>query len=215
MISKDKKINNSIILFIIFVIFTILVKVVDVGSVGPLGSEVGFSTINKSVHDLLSYNDIFYKISKYLGYVSFLIIGMYGIIGLIQLIKRKSIFKVDKNLLTIGAFYVVVLFVYALFEFVVINYRPVLENGSLEASYPSSHTILSVCVCFSSILVSKNIFKNKNIIKLLNIFCYILMFAIITTRLLSGVHWLTDIIGGILISYSLCELFRYLINKLK
>ena len=88
------------------------------------------------------------------------------------------------------------------------NYRPVLEDGVLEASYPSSHTILSICVCASSLMISKDIFKKEKFTKILNICTYILMFGIIVTRVLSGVHWLTDIVGAILISLALCNLFK-------
>lgn len=211
--SSKKKIMFSLVLLFLFVIFTILIKIVDVQAIGPQGSEVGLATINKSFHDFLNYNETFYKISKILGYLSFLIIALYGIIGLYQLIKRKSIFKVNKNILILGAFYVLVLFVYGLFEIVIVNYRPVLEEGVLEASYPSSHTILSICVCLSSIVISNKIFKNKKNTKLFNYITAILMIAIIVTRILSGVHWLTDIIGAILISTSLCMMFDYAINK--
>lgn len=210
---KNKKIITSLCLLCLFLIFTIIIKIVDVQAIGPNNSEVGLATINKAFHDFFNYNETFYKISKILGYLSFLIIALYGIIGLYQLIKKKSIFKVDKNILILGAFYVLVLFVYALFEVIIINYRPVLEEGVLEASYPSSHTILSICVCLSSIIVSNKIFKNKKNTKLFNYITAILMITIIVTRILSGVHWLTDIIGAILISTSLCAMFDYAINK--
>ena len=124
-------------LLLIFIAFTLLIKNVDVQAIGPENSEVGLATINDAFHGIFNYNELLYKISKYLGYISFLIIGLYGIKGLIQLIKEKNLFKVDKKLLILGGFYVVVLLVYILFEFVIINYRPVLEDGVLEASYPS------------------------------------------------------------------------------
>ena len=195
-------------LLLIFIAFTLLIKNVDVQAIGPENSEVGLATINDAFHGIFNYNELLYKISKYLGYISFLIIGLYGIKGLIQLIKEKNLFKVDKKLLILGGFYVVVLLVYILFEFVIINYRPVLEDGVLEASYPSSHTILSICVCASSLMISKDIFKKEKFTKILNICTYILMFGIIVTRVLSGVHWLTDIVGAILISLALCNLFK-------
>ena len=210
--SNKSSLIKFAILFALFICFTILIKVINVDSIGPNGSEVGFSNINKSFHDLLPYNEMFYNISKYLGYLSFGIIALYGIAGLVQLFKRKSLFKVDKELLILGGFYIIVLCVYVLFEKVVINYRPVLEKGALEASYPSSHTILSVCVCLSSIMVCSRIFKNKDFVKYFNICTGLLMVGIVVTRLLSGVHWLTDIIGGILISLALCMLFNYLIE---
>ena len=211
--SSKKKIMFSLILLFLFIFFTVLIKIIDVQAIGPNNSEVGFASLNKAFHDMFSYNESFYKISKILGYLSFLIVGLYGVIGLIQLIKRKSIAKVDRNIINLGAFYVVVLLVYALFEVVVINYRPVLEDGILEASYPSSHTILSICVCIISILVSKEVFKNIKYVKIFNCASFILMFAIIFTRILSGVHWLTDIVGAVLISLFLCMLFSIFINK--
>lgn len=206
--SKKKNLIIFISLLLLFIIFTAVVKIVDVKQIGPNDSNVGLSTINKAFHDIFGYNDLFYKISKYLGYISFLLVGLYALLGLKELIEKKKISKVNRNILLLGSFYVLVLVVYIFFEKVIINYRPVLENGVLEASYPSSHTILSICVCVSSMLVSKKIFHNVQNVKLLNISSLVLMIAIVLTRTLSGVHWLTDIIGGILISITLCFLFK-------
>ena len=215
---KNKNQNNLInfLTFLIaFIVFTIIIKTIDVKSIGPNGSEVGLASINNNFHNIFDYNELFYNISKYLGYLSFLIIFMYGLIGLKELIKKKNILKVNNYILILGSFYVLVLAVYFFFEKVVINYRPVLENGVLEASYPSSHTILSICVCLSSFIVSRYVFKNEKKAKLFNICTLILMGVIVITRLLSGVHWLTDIMGGILISLALVYVFKYFIDYKK
>ena len=193
------------ILFLLFIIFTVVVKIVDVHSIGPEGSLVGLATINNSFKDVLPLNETIYKVSEVLGYISLLIVAMYGIIGIKQLIERKSLFKVDRNILLLVAI------VYVIFEFVVINYRPVLLDG-LEASYPSSHTVLSICVCISSVIVSKSVLGDKKFVKVFNILSIILMVLIVLTRFLSGVHWLTDILGGILISLALCTLFEAFVN---
>ena len=199
------------ILFLLFIIFTVVVKIVDVHSIGPEGSLVGLATINNSFKDVLPLNETIYKVSEILGYISLLIVAMYGIIGIKQLIERKSIFKVDRNILLLGMFYILVAIVYVIFEFVVINYRPVLLDG-LEASYPSSHTVLSICVCISSVIVSKSVLGDKKFVKVFNILSIILMVLVVLTRFLSGVHWLTDILGGILISLALCTLFEAFVN---
>ena len=199
------------ILFLLFIIFTVVVKIVDVHSIGPEGSLVGLATINNSFKDVLPLNETIYKVSEILGYISLLIVAMYGIIGIKQLIERKSIFKVDRNILLLGMFYILVAIVYIVFEFVVINYRPVLLDG-LEASYPSSHTVLSICVCISSVIVSNSVLGDKKFVKVFNILSIILMVLIVLTRFLSGVHWLTDILGGILISLALCTLFEAFVN---
>ncbi len=215
MSNTRKNMTLFITFLILFIGFTLLIKFVDVKSIGPLNSEVGLSGINGWFRDIVNYNDLLYKISKYLGYVSFIVVFIYGVIGLKELIEKKSLFKVNRAVLLLGAFYILMLIVYFFFEKVIINYRPVLENGTLEASYPSSHTILSLCVSLSGIYASKYVFKNKNFIKIFNIVLILLMIAILAFRVLSGVHWITDIIGGILISLALCYLYKYFLENRK
>ena len=202
-------------LFLLFIAFTIIVKYVDVHSIGPEGSLVGLATINNSFRNVLDYNELFYKISEILGYLSLLLVVFYGGIGVKQLIEKKNLYKVDRSLLLLGMFYVLVGIVYIIFEFVIINYRPIILEEGLEASYPSSHTILSICVCISSILISKKIFKNEKAVNVFNIFTIILMVLIVLTRLLSGVHWFSDILGGVIISLFLVSIYYTLINIFK
>ena len=135
----NKKKNNYLIsasLILLALTFTILVKIIDVKPVGVNGADIGFSTINKFIFDKVGVNTLWYDITEYLGYITLFGVLIYGVVGLVQLIKRKSLLKVDKELIILGMFYVCVLFVYVLFEKVVINYRPVLMEGVLEASYP-------------------------------------------------------------------------------
>ena len=105
---------------------------------------------------------------------------------------------------------------YIFFEKVIINYRPVLEDGVLEASFPSSHTLLAVCICASSLLISKYYIKDKKVLKMFNIFTYALMIILVVGRLISGVHWFTDIMGGIIISTLLVSLYHaFILNDKK
>ena len=180
--------------------------------IGPQGSEVGFSSINAIFQNSLGYNEIWYKITKYLGVIPFLIVAYYGLIGILQLTKRKSIMKVDKKIICMGAFYVLLGMTYVLFEKLVINYRPVMLEGELEASFPSSHTMLAVCICLSSLLVSKYYIKDEKIKKILDISTIILMVVLVVGRLLSGVHWFSDILGGVIISLFLVSIYYTLIN---
>ena len=136
---------------------------------------------------------------------------MYAFIGLIQLIKRRSIFKVDKEIILLGLYYIIVIALYVFFEKVIINYRPILMNGFLEASYPSSHTLMTICICGSSILINKKLFNNK-ITKVINYLSIIIITITVVGRLISGVHWFTDIIGGILISSGLLMTFYSLLS---
>ncbi len=205
---KNKKnIIIAIVLTIISVVYTMLVKNVDVREIGPNNSSVGFGAVNESFKNLIGSSNAIYKISELLGYVILLLVIIYGCIGLYQLIKRKNILKVDREIIILGCFYVLMMVVYIFFEKCSINYRPILIDGELEASYPSSHTILSLCVGLSSLIVSQKYF-NKKYIKTINIITIILMSLVLLTRIISGVHWISDIIGGIIISLTLLSYFK-------
>lgn len=208
-----KKLNKSLIvgisLFVAFVVFTVLVKFVDVAAVGPLGSKIGFSRINKSIFEGIGTSDLCYNISEIFGTLALILAGVFVIVGLIQLIKRKSLKMVDNHILALGVFYVVVALSYILFELVVINKRPVLIEGALEASYPSSHTMLSICILGSAIIEIHKLFaEKKKLVIALDIASVVVMLIIVVGRLLSGMHWFTDIIGGILISLALVFIFQ-------
>lgn len=212
---QNKKLITIIVLFLICVLYTLLVKYYDTNAIGPKHTVVGFSALNALFSNLTGYNEFFYNLTEYLGILPFVIVGYYGMTGLIQLIRKKSILKVDKRLIFLGCFYVIVLLVYIFFEHVIINYRPFLIDNELEASYPSSHTMLAICVCLSSLLINKYYIKKKNILKLVNIATIVVMFILVIGRVLSGAHWITDIIGGIIISALLVYTYEYLITKYK
>ena len=205
---KNKKnILICVLLVLISIIYTLLVKYVDTSTIGPNGSVVGFSSLNSFVFNLTGNNMTLYKITEILGIIPILIALMYAIIGLIQVIDRKSL-KVDKELIALGILYIIVILIYVFFEKCIINYRPVLIDGILEASYPSSHTLLSICICGSALLINKYLFNNKKIYKYINIISIISMVLIVLGRLLSGVHWASDIIGSIIISITLLKILE-------
>mgnify|MGYP004461073345 FL=1 len=209
---KKKNIITSITMIILAVIYTILVKIIDVAPIGPNNSEVGFSKINGFFHNLLGSNMTIYKITEILGIIPLLMAGIYAIIGLVELIKRKSLTKVDYEIYALAGLYVVVLGLYVFFEKCIINYRPILIDGILEASYPSSHTLMALCICGSSIIVNKRIF-HKKIFNLENKLSIFLMITIILGRFISGVHWFSDIVGAIFISLALLSSFYTAISS--
>ena len=152
-----------------------------------------------------------YTITDWLGIIPILMSMVYAIVGLKQLIKRKSIKKVDNEIIILGIFYIIVISIYILFEKYIINYRPILMNGFLEASFPSSHTLMTICLCGSSIIINNRLFKNK-FTKIINVISLFIIIITIIGRLISGVHWFTDIVGGILISSFLLMLFYSILN---
>lgn len=196
-----------------FVLWTILVKFVDVQAIGPKGSFVGFATVNGYVHKLTSANMFLYNVTDWLGLVPLCFALGFAFLGLAQLIKRKNLFKVDSSILILGGFYIMVISAYIFFEYVVINYRPVLIEGFLEASYPSSTTLLVMCVMPTAIMQLsgriKNLLFRKIVISLIIAFIAFMVIG----RLISGVHWVTDIMGGIILSMGLVMIY-YSVTKL-
>jgi len=212
--NKKRNFFISTISILLAVVFTILVKVVDLKQVGVNGTSIGFATLNQFVFKTTGVNMIWYHITDWLGLVPIFMAMVYSLIGLVQLIKRKSFFKVDKEIIILGLFYVVVISIYIFFEKVIVNYRPILMNGFLEASYPSSHTLMTICFCGSSVIVNKKLFNNK-ITKLMNMLSLIIILITVIGRLISGVHWFTDIIGGIFISIALIMTLYSLVDVIK
>lgn len=209
--NKKRNFLISGILLLIAITFTTLVKVVDVKQIGVNNSSIGFATLNQFIFETTGVNIIWYHITDWLGLIPVFMAIVYAFIGLIQLIKRRSIFKVDKEIILLGLYYIIVIALYVFFEKVIINYRPILMNGFLEASYPSSHTLMTICICGSSILINKKLFNNK-ITKVINYLSIIIITITVVGRLISGVHWFTDIIGGILISSGLLMTFYSLLS---
>ena len=190
-----------------FVIWTCLLRLVDVGSVGPMDSKVGFSSLNVYFHSLTGVNMRLYTITDWLGLLPIAVALFFALLGLYEWIKRKSILKVDKNILALGAFYIAVIAVYIFFEEVPINYRPTLIDGYLEVSYPSSTTLLTLTVMPTAAIEFNLRIKNAAMRKSAVILTLAFTLFMVVARLISGVHWLTDIIGGILVSLGLVALY--------
>lgn len=206
---KEKKLFISgIILIIAFIIWTILIQIVDVQPVGVNGTNIGFATINIWFHKLTGENLIIYDLTDWMGIIPILICMFFGIIGFIQLIRRKSIFKVDLDIIFLGIYYIVVISAYLIFEIIPINYRPVLIEGAMEASYPSSTTLLVLSVMLT-VSFQNNLRTEKAIVrKIINVFVILFSLFMVIGRTVSGVHWITDIIGSVLFSMGLYFIYK-------
>ena len=190
-----------------FVLWTVAICFVDVRAIGPQGSSVGFAGINGFVHTLTGVHFSLYNITDWLGLVPIFVCIGFGILGLVQWIKRKSIRKVDHSILILGGFYIVTIAAYLFFESVVINYRPVLINGYLEASYPSSTTMLVMCVMPTAIMQLGSRIKSKALRNIVAVSIITFITFMVIGRLISGVHWITDIIGGALLSTAIVLMY--------
>ncbi len=198
-------------LLVMFAIWTGLIQCVDVQSAGPSGKEIGFATFNCWFHSITGVHMVLYTITDWLGLVPIFVCMVFGGMGLAQLIKRKSLFKVDRDLIFLGVYYVVVIFGYLIFEMIPINYRPILIDGMLEASYPSSTTLLVLSVMPT--LVYQVNCRGANL--LFRRFVYVMSIAfssfMIIGRLVAGVHWFTDIVGAVILSTGLYCLYKAMV----
>ena len=198
-----------------FVLWTVLVSLVDVRAIGPYESSVGFAALNAYVHARIGVNMRLYAITDWLGLVPIGTALGFAVLGLVQWGRRKSLFRVDRDILLLGGFYIVVMAVYAFFETVVINYRPICIDGWLEASYPSSTTMLVLCVMPTAMIQLRKRIKNGVLRRCMMILLAAFMAFMVTGRLLSGVHWFTDIIGGALLSGGLVILYASVSHSLR
>ncbi len=183
-----------------FALWTVLIQCVDVQAVGQNGTKIGFADFNVWFHQLTGVHMTLYTITDWLGLVPIFICLCFGVLGLVQLIKRRSLLKVDPDILILGAYYVLVIACYLVFEMIPVNYRPVLIEGRLEASYPSSTTLLVL-----SVMPTLWFQANR---KAVAVFVVTFSVFMVIGRLVSGVHWATDIIGSVLLSAGLYMLYR-------
>lgn len=205
-ISK-KKVYIGVCLLVMFVLWTALVCLVDVKPIGPQESMVGFAALNGAFHRLTGVHMALYDMTDWLSVLPLGIVVAFAMLGLVQLIKRKSLKKVDFNIYVLGGFYIVVMAAFVLFEVLAINYRPILIEGVLEASYPSSTTMLVMCVMPTTMLQLKERLRNTMFKRCIMVVILVFTAFMVIGRLISGVHWLTDIIGGALLSAGLVVLY--------
>lgn len=198
----------GIMLIIAFAVWTILIQMVDVQQVGLNGTDIGLATFNCWFHKLTGTNMPLYIITDWLGIVPLVICMIFATIGLIQLIKRRSLLQVDYDIIILGIYYILVMLGYFVFEMIPINYRPVFINGHMEASYPSSTTLVVLSVMPTLIFQCNRRIKNTWVKIVINIVSIIFSAFMVIGRLLSGVHWITDIIGSIILSAGLFLIYK-------
>ena len=191
-----------------FGIWTVLILAIDVRPVGPNGSSVGFAAFNAWFHRVTGVHMALYTVTDWLGLVPILICICFGILGAVQLFGRRSLRRVDPDILLLGVYYILVIAAYLFFEMVPVNYRPVLIGGVLEASYPSSTTLLVLSVMPTLELQASRRLPDGPARKAAAAFAWLFSAFMVAGRLVAGVHWATDIIGSVLLSFGLFMLYR-------
>ena len=196
------------ILVIAFAVWTALIQIVDVQPIGQNGTDIGFASFNHWFHKLTGVHMTIYTITDWLGLIPLFVCMIFGVIGMVQLIKRRSLFKVDYDIIFLGIYYIIVIFGYLVFEMIPINYRPILIEGFMEASYPSSTTLLVLSVMPTLIFQVNLRLKNVSLKKMICILTSIFSAFMVIGRLVSGVHWFTDIVGSVLLSAGLFCIYK-------
>jgi undecaprenyl-diphosphatase len=199
-------------MLIAFLLWTAAIQFVDMQTIGPQESSVGFATINRFVHNLTGVHMSLYTATDWLGLVPLGFVMGFALLGVIQWIQRKQLLKVDYNILVLGGFYIIVMTAYVFFEMVVVNYRPVLIDGVLEASYPSSTTMLVMCVMPTAVMQLNARLKKLVLKRFITSAITVFVVFMVIGRFVSGVHWFTDIIGGALLSTGLVLMYRAVVS---
>lgn len=195
-------------LFCLFLLFTLLVACFDVKPIGPEQSEVGFAAVNRFIFELIGVRLIWYTVTDWLGVFAVLAAACFAVAGLVQLISRRSIRNVDRRIVMMGFFYLLVIGFYVLFELVVINYRPLILGNGLEASYPSSHTMIVICIMMTAAMEFGERFSGHKVLcSCVKLIAAMTCVVTVVGRLISGVHWFSDIVGGLLLSSALVVLY--------
>ena len=207
---REAKKNSCIgaVLLTAFIIWTILIQTVDVQAVGQNGTNIGFAAINVRFFQMTGIHMAIYIVTDWLGLVPILICMIFGGIGFVQLIKRRSLFRVDSDLFLLGIYYILVIIGYLVFEMIPINYRPIPIDGYMEASYPSSTTLLVLSVMPTLSYQANRRVKDHIARTAINTFSVLFSLFMVIGRTVAGVHWLTDIIGSVLLSAGLFMVYK-------
>lgn len=211
---KNQNVLAGILLLMGFAAWTFLIQTVDVQPIGPNGSSVGFAALNGWFHQLTGVHWMLYTLTDWLGLVPIAVCLIFAGAGFVQLVQRRSLFKVDLDIIMLGAYYVLVIFGYLLFEMAPINYRPVLIEGFLEASYPSSTTLLVLSVMPTLYFQAQRRLNPNALRQTILIFSVLFSAFMVIGRLVSGVHWLTDIVGAVLLSSGIFLIYKASVNFL-
>ena len=165
--------------------------------------------------EAFTFNKLLYTVTKLLGVLTIAVAGAFAIFGVVQWIQRRKLLRVDLEIRNLAVLYVVFAALYVFFEKVIINYRPMImpDETDPEASFPSTHTMLVCVVMGSTILLLRRYIHNKGLRLVLQIVSALIIVVMVIGRLLCGVHWLTDIIGGVLISAALVSAYAAMIDK--
>ena len=217
--TRKGKLYTAGLFYVLWLALIVLLCLVDRQPIGPQDTVVGLASLNTLAQSLTGVSGSgvrmeWYQLTEYLGYFSLLVAACFALLGFVQLLRRRSLKKVDKQLLAMGGLFIALAVLYVFFEKVIVNYSPFIlpEESGPEASFPSSHTMLTFVILGSVSMVLKKYVKAPVLCALLRVAAAALILVMVLGRLLCGCHWFTDILGGVLVSLALLALFGAVID---
>ena len=114
----------------------------------------------------------------------------------------------DRIIFVLLGLYVLSVIAYLIFEIVKVNYSPLSTSEKLKTSYPSTHVFIFFTFAISGVIALFNFIKDKGPLKIaLLVIASLLAVLMVVFRLMSGHHYLTDVVGSILLATTLVTLF--------
>ena len=215
----DTKRGLFIFIFLYTICLVLALKVKDVEAIGPKNTEVGLAFLNEWFRNLFHYGEegyfkFWYVFTQILGYVSYAVCAFWSVLYWREVIKTKGWngVGVDKNLMATWWLYLLTMIICLVFSRVAINYRPLVMPGKtkLAVSFPSIHVILFIIAWGSTIFHVADIFsERKKLVIVLHSICTFFMVLGIIGRMISGVNWFTDILGGIGFGLTLLLIYSF------
>ncbi len=200
-----KKFLTAGIFAALFIVLTISLCIFDVEAIGPESSKIGLSHFNNAVFTFFGTNKTWDKITDVL--IAIAIVGALSLFAYVAYlaVKRK---KADRNFIALFGLYTATGIFYLLFEKIIaINYRPILEDGKLAVSYPSTHTLLACVFMWSTAIMLGRFVEKRAVRRSLQAACIILSFIIAYGRIFAGMHWMTDVHGAFFLAAALVFCF--------
>ena len=211
---KRKFFTVGVLFFGLFLTLLILAKTMNVQAIGPEGSKVGLADLNRLVSGAFPFSRGWYVLTQILGWLSLLVAALFAASGALELYDRKSLLKVDKEILVMGVLFTITIILFVFFNKVAVNYRPVIVDAEegLEASFPSSHTLLVVTVFGAAMFALRKLSHSKKFLRISDTVCIAVIAVMVLGRIFSGVHWITDILARLFLSLSLLNFYKAFIE---
>lgn len=154
-----------------------------------------------------------YKISDIILLASIAAIVVFAILGLCQWVNRKSLKKVDKPLIAMFLPLIAISITYFVFDkFLIWNTRP---NGSGEPSFPSTHVMVVATIFLCIAIILPRYIRSKFAYILLDAMMLILLTLVCVGRVVSNMHWISDVIGGLIFAGIFATIYYLIIRSFK